>query len=280
MQLFKKWDRTTSVVVPDGYVMLYSNDGISLHLLDSDNNDVELGRGSSGTVDTALSATSTNPVQNKVVTAKFDTKAELNYLLFRIPEIKQDVTYNFKIDFSETDDFSTVMSYTTVANNEYFKAFTGVAMTVLPSTGINYIFSDEQLQLSLEHVPSTYKYFRFHWSNDNGITYGRYGYGSIEASQQIFDISSSSTSDDTIPKNKKISFTSSNSTNVTWNGAVATFTHNMNCIPIASIYDNTMEQALYGVKVVSANTVTVDFNDVSNVTGTWKLILAYGCDYE
>lgn len=76
MQLFKKWDKTTSVVVPDGYVMLYSNDGSSIHLLDSDNNDVELGGGSGVTVDTALSAASTNPVQNKVIKLELDKKAK------------------------------------------------------------------------------------------------------------------------------------------------------------------------------------------------------------
>ena len=75
MQLFKKWNKTTCVVVPDGYVMWYSNDGSSIHLLDSDNNDVELGGGSGVTVDTALSATSTNPVQNKVIKTELDKKA-------------------------------------------------------------------------------------------------------------------------------------------------------------------------------------------------------------
>jgi len=240
----------------------------------------------------------------------------LNYLLFRIPAISSSATYHFYIEFSETDTFDSVTTYNTSSNYSIFKAFTGTGMTAIQNTGLNYVFSDEQLQLDLSTVSASLKYFRFHWTNDNGTTFGRYGYGNRESVQQVFDVSADTdgaqfvtvTSVDTTNKkvtvtngtstfvidyddesgggsstpttNKSISFTSSNSTGVSWNGSVATFTHNMNCIPIASIYDNTMEQALYGVKVVNANSVTVDFNSISNVTGTWKLILAYGCNYE
>jgi hypothetical protein len=51
-------------------------------------------------------------------------------------------------------------------------------MTVLSvSSGLNYIFSDEQLQFNLSTVDSSYKYFRYHWTNDDGENFGRYGYG-------------------------------------------------------------------------------------------------------
>lgn len=77
----------------------------------------------------------------------------------------------------------------------------------------------------------------------------------------------------------KIEFTSSNSTNVTWNNNTATFTHGLNCYPIVAIYDNNMTQALYGVKVLNGNQVQIDFTNKSNVTGTWTMIVVYGVEY-
>lgn len=77
----------------------------------------------------------------------------------------------------------------------------------------------------------------------------------------------------------KIEFTSSNGTNVSWSGNVATFTHGLNCYPIVAIYDNTMTQALYGVKVLNGNQVQVDFANKSNISGTWMMIVNYGVAY-
>lgn len=77
----------------------------------------------------------------------------------------------------------------------------------------------------------------------------------------------------------KIEFTSSNGENVSWSGNVATFTHGLNCYPIVAIYDNTMTQALYGVKVLNGNQVQVDFTNKSNISGTWMMIVNYGVAY-
>lgn len=77
----------------------------------------------------------------------------------------------------------------------------------------------------------------------------------------------------------KINFTSSNSNEVTWDGSVATFTHGLNCYPIVAIYDNNMTQALYGVKILDGNRVSIDFTNKSNVTGTWIMIVNYGASY-
>lgn len=77
----------------------------------------------------------------------------------------------------------------------------------------------------------------------------------------------------------KINFTSSNSNKVTWSGSVATFTHGLNCYPIVAIYDSNMTQALYGVKILDGNRVSIDFTNKSNVTGTWIMIVNYGASY-
>lgn len=82
------------------------------------------------------------------------------------------------------------------------------------------------------------------------------------------------------PSNKMIEFTTSNSSSVTWNENVATFTHNMNCIPLIAIYDDNLEQILYGIKVINGNSFSIDFKDKTVITGTWKMIVSYGVAYE
>ena len=150
-------------------------------------------------------------------------------------------------------------------------------MHTLDSNGVSYVYSNEQLQFDISSISKSYKYFRFQWSNDGGQNYGRYGYGNIEGSIQIFDISSNASEEPaTVNSNKLISFTSSNSDNVSWLNGVATFTHNMNCIPLVFIYDENMEQVLYGIKVIDGNSFLIDFKDSSIVTGTWKIVISYG----
>lgn len=77
----------------------------------------------------------------------------------------------------------------------------------------------------------------------------------------------------------KIEFTSNNSTNVTWNDNQATFTHGLNCYPIVAIYDNNNVQTQYNVKILNGNQVQVNFEDKSNITGTWIIIVVYGVEY-
>lgn len=79
--------------------------------------------------------------------------------------------------------------------------------------------------------------------------------------------------------NVKIEFTSSDSENVSWNGNVATFTHGLNCCPIVTIYDNTMTQALYGVKVLNGNQVQVDFTNKNVINGTYTMIVIHGIEF-
>ena len=114
--------------------------------------------------------------------------ANLNYLLFRVPHIELEDKYHLFIEFSTTDTFDTTVSFDTIDDTLLFKAFTGVGMTSIQTTGLNYIFADEVLQFDISSIDSEYKYFRFHWSKDNGLSFGRYGYGNREAGMQIFDI--------------------------------------------------------------------------------------------
>ena len=254
------------------------------------------------------------------------------YLLFKVPEIEDsDEFYHLFIDFSQTDDFNIVYTYSSLNNPSLFKVFTGLGIIDFPNnssssssgsesgTGLNNLFSRNQLQFALVQVLSshpTYKYFRYHWTNDDGDNFGPYGYGSADAQMQMFDDTSkyvvsgsySSTtqyltltnsdnstvnidlseiegsgggsSTPSTPNNELIEFTSSNSTGVLWNGNVATFTHSLDCIPVVTLYNNTLNQILCEVNVLSASTFSIDFVDKSVITGTWKLIVGYGASYQ
>ena len=248
------------------------------------------------------------------------------YLLFKIPFIEdvQDF-YHLFIDFSQTDDFNTVHTYSTLNNPSLFKIFTGLSVidffaatsssssSQTPS-GLNNLFSGNQVQFSLFEIlrtNPTYKYFRYHWTADDGDNFGPYGYGNTESQLQVFDNSvkyvvsgsySSTTqyltltnSDNSTvnidlsdvqggggsstPNNQLIEFTSSNSTGVSWNGNVATFTHSLNCIPVVTLYNNTLNQIMCQISVLSASTFSIDFQDKSIITGTWRLIVGYGAAY-
>ena len=107
-------------------------------------------------------------------------------LLFRLPWIDNEEYYHLFIDFSESNDFSNVEVFNTKDNIEMFKIFTGLGIVDLPSTGINYIFSEKILQLNIADISSSYKYFRFHWTNDEGETFGEYDYGNRESAVQVY----------------------------------------------------------------------------------------------
>ena len=211
---------------------------------------------------------------------------KLNHLLFRIPVIEdENVFQNFYIQFSKEENFSdTLLIYNTKDNSDLFRVFTGYGISVLPVdenkqySGINYIFSDYQLQFDLNTIDASYKYFRFHWTSDDGVTFGRYGYGNRQAVMQIFDSASNSSNDSSI-SNKVIQFTSLNSDNVVWNDSVAVFTHNMNCVPIVTLYNSNMIQIMCDIQIIDGNTFSIDFQDASIVDGTWKMILSYGTEY-
>jgi hypothetical protein len=91
----------------------------------------------------------------------------------------------------------------------------------------------------------------------------------------LFDASSSTVS----VSNKTIEFTSENSDFVSWNENIATFIHNMNCIPLVTMYDSNLNQIMCEVSVINNNSFLIDFQDKSIVSGTWKLILSYGVSY-
>ena len=205
------------------------------------------------------------------------SSSSLNYLLFRIPNIGEEETYHLFVEFSTTDTFSNVITYSSLNNNSLFKVFTGMQMASVQTTGISYVYSEEQLQFDISSISSEYKYFRFHWSNDEGLSFGRYGYGNIEAGMQIFD-----THDDNTLRNQVINLTSSNGDNILWggdgNGDFVMITHNMNCIPIVTIYDD--KKVLYTpskLKINNENSITIWINAVVN--NNWKVILTYGCEY-
>lgn len=84
-----------------------------------------------------------------------------------------------------------------------------------------------------------------------------------------------------IPPSEKIQFTSSNSQNVTWSNAVATFTHSLNCYPIVSVYDENGEQIYPIITILSGTSFSLNFDTDSNPVGanTWTCVVVYGTRY-
>lgn len=220
-------------------------------------------------------------------------KSEINKLLFRIPAIQntQEI-YHLKVQFSTTGDFENIETIDTINDYSKFKIFDGTGTlkqfpidenenNEIISVGITSVYSDEQIQLDISSINEEYKYFRFQWSNDYGDSYGRYGYGNTQALQSIFDITSVETN--VINSNKQILFTHQDSDFVSWNvdGTVATFTHNMNCIPITTIYDDNLEQVLYGIKIIDGNSFSIDFKESLQIqiTKPWRIIINYGVNF-
>ena len=80
-----------------------------------------------------------------------------------------------------------------------------------------------------------------------------------------------------IYQNKTFDLTASNNNYITWSGTVATIQHNMNCIPIITIYNNNLKQVFLSAEIKTANTVDIDFEEIIN--GTWKIIFSYGCSF-
>lgn len=78
---------------------------------------------------------------------------------------------------------------------------------------------------------------------------------------------------------QKISFTSANSSAVSWNGNVAAFTHGLNCLPVVTIYDNGRNQVMADVSATDSAHFSVDFGDRSAVAGTWTCVVAYGSEW-
>lgn len=128
------------------------------------------------------------------------------------------------------------------------------------------------LSCTITDIPSANE--AYHWLTlENGKLFSNYKLSnSTVITKQVSQGNSN-------PSNKMIEFTTSNSSSVTWNGNVATFTHDMNCIPLIAIYDENLEQILYGIKVINGNSFTIDFKDKSVITGTWKMIVSYGVAY-
>lgn len=72
---------------------------------------------------------------------------------------------------------------------------------------------------------------------------------------------------------EKIEFTNSDSAKVEWTGDVATFTHGLDCIPSVVFYDNDNKQILVEVAYVDSDTFTVDFQDKTEIDGTWTAVV-------
>ena len=78
---------------------------------------------------------------------------------------------------------------------------------------------------------------------------------------------------------KLINFTNSNSSNVTWQNGKAIINHKMNCYPAIMLYDGNQIQSFFGAKVLDGNNISIDFKNLSNVNGDWRIILNKTYDY-
>lgn len=74
---------------------------------------------------------------------------------------------------------------------------------------------------------------------------------------------------------KKIQFTKADSESVTWNENVATFTHNLDCIPAVVFFDKDNKQVIAEIEYVNANSFTVNFGDKNAIDGTWTAVVYY-----
>lgn len=128
----------------------------------------------------------------------------INSLLFKIPFLEPSYTAHFKIEFSNDESFSNIgKSLDTSHLNTWdfdgdyvknVKLFNGQVLESMSIYGIQYIFSDEQLILNIDSSYNNYPFFRFHWiiSTDSEVMNGRWGFGKISATHQIFDGSAGS----------------------------------------------------------------------------------------
>ena len=78
---------------------------------------------------------------------------------------------------------------------------------------------------------------------------------------------------------KVINFTNSNNRYVTWNNGVAKIYHNMNCYPAIMLYDGNSLQSFFGAKVLDGKNISIDFKNLSNVSGDWRIIINKAYDY-
>lgn len=70
-----------------------------------------------------------------------------------------------------------------------------------------------------------------------------------------------------------IHFSKNNSSNVTWNNGVVKIYHNLNCYPAIMLYDGNSVQSFFGAKIIDGNNISIDFKNLSNVNGDWKIIV-------
>ena len=78
---------------------------------------------------------------------------------------------------------------------------------------------------------------------------------------------------------KLINFTNSNSSNVTWQNGKAIINHKMNCYPAIMLYDGNQIQSFFGAKILDGNNISIDFKNLLNVNGDWRIILNKTYDY-
>lgn len=115
-------------------------------------------------------------------------------LIFKVPTIQIGYFYHLKIQFSNTDDFSSITNvFNTSINTTRFKVFTGQAMIAFPSTGgLGIQFSEQQVKFDTSNI--TEKYYRFQWlvgeqsAPSDPLQGGRYGYGQTDGILNIFDV--------------------------------------------------------------------------------------------
>lgn len=78
---------------------------------------------------------------------------------------------------------------------------------------------------------------------------------------------------------KIINFNNLNSDNVTWNNGKATIYHGLNCYPAIMLYDGNSIQSFFDAKVIDKNHISIDFKNLANVYGDWRVIINKTYDY-
>lgn len=118
--------------------------------------------------------------------------ANLNALVFKIPPLEDTDLYHLFVDFSASEDFGTVTTYSSnnVEQSGLFKVFTGTALTTFPTDGVSSIFNGEVITFDISGIDKSQKYFRFYWYN--GADYTAKSFGQLDGALQVFSSSSSS----------------------------------------------------------------------------------------
>lgn len=120
-------------------------------------------------------------------------------LLFKVPVLSGDEFVHFKIEFSDSDEFNSIIytlntsdstTYTSTNNTiNGLKVFTGMSMIGFPTDGIGESFSKEVIKLDISEIGGNYYRFQWLYGNEgsNDLTPGKYGFGQTNMMMSIYD---------------------------------------------------------------------------------------------